>query len=43
MNSFGFTAIPSYLVYDKKGQLKQKFTGFPGTDKMREMIVALLP
>ena len=43
MDSFDFTAIPSYLIYDKKGQLKQKFTGFPGTDKMMEMIEPLLP
>jgi thiol-disulfide isomerase/thioredoxin len=42
LNSFSFTGIPSYLIYDKTGQLKNKFTGFPGTDKMREMIEALL-
>ncbi len=43
LESFGFTGIPSYLVYDKNGQLKNKFTGFPGTDKMTEMIDILLP
>lgn len=42
LDSFSFTGIPSYLIYDKTGQLKHKFTGFPGTDKMREMIEALL-
>ena len=42
MDSFSFTAIPTYLIYDKTGQLKHKFTGFPGTDKMREMIGELL-
>ena len=42
MNSFSFNSIPSYLIYDKTGQLKHKFTAFPGTDKMREMIEALL-
>jgi len=42
MDSFSFNGIPSYLIYDKTGQLKHKFTGFPGTDKMREMIEALL-
>jgi hypothetical protein len=30
-------------IYDKKGQLKHKLTVFPGADKMREMIEALLP
>jgi thiol-disulfide isomerase/thioredoxin len=42
MDSFSFSGIPTYLIYDKTGQLKHKFTGFPGTDKMREMIEALL-
>jgi thiol-disulfide isomerase/thioredoxin len=42
LNSFSFDGIPSYLIYDKTGQLKHKFTGFPGTDKMREMIETLL-
>ena len=42
LESFGFEGIPSYLIYDKSGQLKQKFTGFPGTDKMREMSETLL-
>jgi len=36
--SFGFNGIPSYLIYDKNGELKHKFTGFPGVEKMREMI-----
>jgi thiol-disulfide isomerase/thioredoxin len=43
MNSFAFNGIPSYLIYDKNGALKNKFTGFQGTDKMREMINVLLP
>lgn len=42
-DSFGFDGIPSYLIYDKNGELKHKFTGFPGVDKMREMINELLP
>jgi thiol-disulfide isomerase/thioredoxin len=40
--SFGFNGIPSYLIYDKNGELKHKFTGFPGIDKMREMIEEIL-
>lgn len=42
LNSFSFNSIPSYLIYDKTGQLKHMFTGFPGTDKMKEMIEAFL-
>lgn len=41
-HNYGFDAIPSYLIYDKEGELKHKFTGFPGVDKMREMIDLLL-
>jgi thiol-disulfide isomerase/thioredoxin len=42
MDNYGFNGIPSYLIYDKNGELKHKFTGFPGVDKMREMIDLLL-
>lgn len=42
MENFGFKGIPSYLIYDKKGLLKHQFTSYPGNDKMREMIEALL-
>lgn len=38
MDQFGFDAIPSYLIYDKAGSLIQKFTGFPGSDKVKDMI-----
>ena len=38
LDSFGFNGIPSYLIYDKNGELKHKFTGFPSVEKMREMI-----
>lgn len=42
LEHFGFTEIPTYMIYDQDGKLIQKFTGFPGTDKMREMIEDLL-
>jgi thiol-disulfide isomerase/thioredoxin len=42
LDNYGFNGIPSYLIYDKDGELKHKFTGFPGVDKMREMIDLLL-
>lgn len=38
MEKYGFEYIPSYLIFDKNGKLKQKITSFPGVDKMRGMI-----
>ena len=35
---YGFNGIPTYLIFDKKGDLKQKFTAFPGVDKVKEAI-----
>jgi thiol:disulfide interchange protein len=43
MESFGFTGIPTYLFYDSKGIIKNKITGYPGTEKMQQMIGELLP
>jgi len=40
--SFDFTGIPTYLFYDKKGVMKNKITGYPGTLKMQKMIEGLL-
>ncbi|MGV6947082.1 TlpA family protein disulfide reductase [Sphingobacterium kyonggiense] len=42
MNQFDFEGIPSYLLYDKKGELKDKFTSFPGNRKVKGMINGLL-
>lgn len=42
MNHFGFEAIPSYVLYSKEGTLVKKFTGFPGNEKVKEMIDGLL-
>jgi len=42
LDHFGFTTIPTYMIYDQDGKLIQKFTGFPGTDKMRGIIEELL-
>lgn len=41
LNTFGFEGIPSYLIIDKEGNVKHKFTGFPGMDKMKEMLEEL--
>lgn len=41
MNEFNFESIPSYLIFDRNGVLKHKFTGFPGIDKMKEMLESI--
>ena len=43
MDTFGFEAIPSYVIFDAQGKISHKFTGFPGNEKMQEMIEKLLP
>jgi len=40
--SFDFTGIPTYLFFDKKGEMKNKITGYPGSLKMQKMIEELL-
>jgi thiol-disulfide isomerase/thioredoxin len=42
MNHFGFEGIPSYLLFNKEGVLINKFTGFPGNDKVKGLINDLL-
>jgi thiol-disulfide isomerase/thioredoxin len=37
-----FEGIPSYLIFDKKGIQRHQFSGYPGNEKMREKIEALL-
>jgi thiol-disulfide isomerase/thioredoxin len=41
-NYFQIEAIPTYLLYDSNGTLKDKIVGFPGTKEMRKKIEALL-
>jgi thiol-disulfide isomerase/thioredoxin len=41
-NKYGFDGIPTYLIFDKKGELKTKTTSYPGNDAMRKMIEELL-
>lgn len=43
LESNDFDAIPTYLFYDAKGSLKNKITGYPGSEKMKSMIDELLP
>lgn len=42
MDSFDFSGIPSYLIFDKKGELKQQFTGYPGNEIMQKRIEAVM-
>ncbi len=39
MDQFDFTGIPSYVIYDGQGNLKHKFTAYPGGNKMKELIL----
>jgi thiol-disulfide isomerase/thioredoxin len=42
-DKYGFNGIPTYLIFDANGELKNKFSGFPGVEEMRKMIEKLLP
>jgi thiol-disulfide isomerase/thioredoxin len=42
MNHFELEYIPSYLLYNKEGVLVNKFSAFPGNDKVKKMITATL-
>jgi thiol-disulfide isomerase/thioredoxin len=42
LDSFNFSAIPSYLIFDKKGTLKQQFTAYPGNEAMQNRIETVL-
>lgn len=42
MDHFEFNGIPSYLLYNKEGVLINKFTAFPGVEKVKTMINDLL-
>ena len=43
MEKFDFEGIPSYVIFDAKGKLCHKFTGYPGNEAMQKMIENLLP
>jgi len=43
MESFGFRGIPSYIIFNQKGEMYNNFTGFPGIEKMQARIENLLP
>jgi hypothetical protein len=35
--------IPTYVLYDSNGALKDRITAYPGNEKMRKIIDELLP
>lgn len=41
MNKYSFNGIPSYLIFDRSGEVKHYFTGYPGNIKMAEIISML--
>jgi hypothetical protein len=43
LDNFGFSGIPTYLLYDVNGVFKNKVTAYPGTQEMQKMIEELLP
>ena len=43
METFQFRGIPSYVIFDTEGKVRQKFTSYPGNAKMQAMIEELLP
>ncbi|RFS20222.1 hypothetical protein DVR12_21140 [Chitinophaga silvatica] len=42
LERFNFGAIPSYLIFDKNGILKQQFLEYPGNEVMKKRIEAIL-
>ena len=38
MDGLDFKAIPAYIIYDKEGNKVDKLVGYPGNDKMKELI-----
>lgn len=41
MKKYSFNGIPSYLIFDRSGEIKHHFSGYPGSTKMAEMISTL--
>ncbi|QIK60761.1 redoxin family protein [Dysgonomonas sp. HDW5A] len=43
LDSFDFSGIPTYQLYDANGILKDQITGYPGNIKMQQIIDEILP
>ena len=37
--AFAIEGVPTYLVVDRKGEVKYKSSGFPGVSKMKEELI----
>lgn len=38
MKKYSFNGIPAYLIFDRSGEIKHHFSGYPGSTKMAEII-----
>ncbi|WP_423737525.1 TlpA family protein disulfide reductase [Chitinophaga caseinilytica] len=38
LDSYNINGIPSYLIFDKNGIMKQQFTSYPGNEAMQQLI-----
>ncbi|MDR2683153.1 MAG: redoxin family protein [Dysgonamonadaceae bacterium] len=41
-NTFGIRGVPTYFFIDREGNIKEKLTGYPGIQQMKEKIFQLL-
>ena len=39
---FSIQGVPTYMIIDKEGSIKNKFTGFPGVDTVKKQLLELL-
>jgi thiol-disulfide isomerase/thioredoxin len=39
---FSIQGVPTYMIIDKEGGIKNKFTGFPGVDTVKKQLLELL-
>lgn len=39
---FSIQGVPTYMIIDKDGSIKNKFTGFPGVDTVKKQLLELL-
>ena len=42
MKTFGIEGVPTYFLIDRKGNISEKFLGYPGNSKMKEVLLKLL-
>ena len=42
MKTFSINGVPTYFLIDRKGNISEKFLGYPGNSKMKEVLLKLL-